>query len=128
MLNPEKENLFFLEGETEMHISSHPFSVRALREIVRFQVYRDDAPTEIKMVYEKKIVILSTSTILKARNLFGKDRRRFLDVVASTMYDAEEIIILKQRGAGIRATNRSSDPRYNTVFQKFIENNFISPN
>lgn len=124
MPNPEQQNLFFLEGGTEMHMMNpRDFSVQALREIVRLQVYRDDAPIEIVMVYQKRTKTLPASAIREARKYFGKDRRRFLDVVAPTMHDAEEIIILKQQGVGTRVINKPPDSRYNTVFREFIENN-----
>lgn len=78
MPNPEQQSLFFSEGGTEMHMMNpRDFSVQALREIVRLQVYRDDAPIEIRMVYEKKIVTLPAREIRKARKFFGEDRRLF---------------------------------------------------
>lgn len=95
MANPEKPNLILLRDSQnqpkEIHINPLYFSVKALREIIRFQVFRDD-PIEVAIV-NGKTALLSASTIRQARNLFGNDRKLFLDVTALAMHDAKEIII-----------------------------------
>lgn len=97
MQNPEKQNLILLnDGRNqpkEIHINPRCFSVKALREIMRFQVFRDYTPPIEVAIINEKTALLPASTIRKARNLFGDDRRRFLDATASAMHNAEEVII-----------------------------------
>ena len=96
MANPERENLRLITDKqnhtTEIHINPRCFSIGALREIMRFQVFRDDASVEVAIV-NGKTALLSASTICRARNLFGNDRRRFLDATALVMRDTKEVII-----------------------------------
>lgn len=121
---PNPENLSLIEGETEIHINPLCFSVKALREIMRFQIFRDDAPVKvITKVNEKIAFSLPASEICKARRFFGKDRKQFLDLVGSALHDAKEIIILRGTGVNISATNKPHDPRYSAVFEKFINSN-----
>lgn len=96
MANPERQNLILLKNDqgqpTEIHINPKYFSRSALREIMRFQIFRVDALIEIVMFNEEGI-LLSASTMLKARDLFGKDRRRFLGATASAMHNSTKVII-----------------------------------
>jgi hypothetical protein len=96
MTNPENRNLILLMDDQnqprEIRINPLKFSERALRQIVRFQIFRDDMSIEIAMI-NGKTALLPAGTIRKARDLFGNDRKRFLDATASAMCDAKEVII-----------------------------------
>lgn len=95
MVNPEKQNLILLrDGQNqprEIHINPLCFSEKALREIVRYQIFRADR-VEIAIV-SGQTFLLQAGVIRKARSLFGNNRRRFLDATALSMCDAKEIII-----------------------------------
>lgn len=96
MANPERENLILIsDGQNqpkEIHINPLYFSVKALREIMRFQVFRSDVPVEV-VIINGKTALLSANTIWRAKNLFGDDRKRFLDITAFVMHQAEKVII-----------------------------------
>lgn len=109
MASHERENLLILEGETEMHINPKKIKVSGLRELLRHQIFAESPVSIILMAGDAKLV-LSEKTIRGARNLFGKDRKLFLDKTARAMHYAEEIIILKGRGINKSSTRRLNDP------------------
>lgn len=120
MTNPENDNLLFTEGKTELHINPKGFKRSGLRELSRQQIFAQTA--EITLISNGARVVISPSAMNSARNLFGENRKRFLDKIVSAMCDAEEIII-KGIAVNRNETNKPRDLRYNNVFRDFINTN-----
>lgn len=96
MPSPKEHNLILLRDSRnqpkEIHIKPLCFPQNALREIVRLQIF-NSYPVEIAIIGDKTTIHFSAHILRKARRLFGKERKTFLDVTASAMRDAKKIII-----------------------------------
>lgn len=74
------------------------FSISALREIVRFQIFSED-PKEIVIIRRNKGLCILPDILRSARRYYGQERRDFLDDIAYEMSKAEEVIIQIPRAA-----------------------------
>lgn len=126
MANSENRNLFFLKNGTELHINPKKFKLPGLKQLLRYQIFAEQ-PTEIILVTNHDRYVLSSNAMKNARELFGKERGEFLAKNSLAMREAKEIIILGKPDIKRSIANKLRDPRYDTVFKDFINNDPYLP-
>lgn len=95
------------------------FSWKALREIARFQIYRNQ-PTKIQIKQNAAIRDIASEELTNARLLFSRNRGEYLNTLATLMQKADQIVIISA------ATNKTEQKTGNSsqysAAKKFIEN------
>ena len=122
-----KENGIYLFGEKKtlaVGIKPEGFKLRALREIVRYQIYNENQ-TEIAIDTPAGRQVILRQELLKGRELTGNDKRVFLDSIAETLSQSHKIIIKIVSGAKIKdpPPHKESPDPLNASIINFIEDN-----
>lgn len=89
-----KENSLYIVWEKEkmeVHLDPKTFKLKALREIVRYQIFNADE-TEIFIKQSNGKHPISRRDLIKARKLSGEDLRIYLDTAAENLYQSNELI------------------------------------
>lgn len=72
--------------------SPNLFSLSALREIVRYQIFNDN-PTDIRIVFEEEQLIICYNELIGIRSLSRKRRKQEIDWIAEKMLHATNIFL-----------------------------------